>query len=44
LDIAIGGSGNKVQQVLVNGQELDSGLLPANREGRQEITIRMAKE
>lgn len=44
LDIAIRGSGTKVQEVLVNGQKRDTGWLAADAEGRQEITIRFAKE
>jgi trehalose/maltose hydrolase-like predicted phosphorylase len=44
LDITIRGSGTKLQEMLVNGQKLDTGLLAADREGRQEITIRVAKE
>ncbi|MCY2989378.1 MAG: hypothetical protein NTY19_16100 [Planctomycetota bacterium] len=44
LDITVRGSGTKVQEVLVNGQKLDAGLLAADREGRQEVTIRVGKE
>jgi glycogen debranching enzyme len=44
LDIAIRGSGAKVQEMVVNGLKLDTRLLAADREGRQEITIRVAKD
>jgi hypothetical protein len=30
--------------MVVNGQKLDTRLLAADREGRQEITIRVAKD
>jgi cellobiose phosphorylase len=44
LDITIRGGGTKMQEVLVNGKKLDDGLLAEDREGRQEVTIRIGKE
>ncbi len=43
LDIAIRGGGTVVQEVVVNGTRLDTGFLAADREGRQEVTIRVGK-
>ena len=43
LDITIRGGGTVVQEVVVNGTRLDTGFLAADREGRQEVTIRVGK-
>jgi len=44
LDIAVRGSGTELQEILVNGQKLDAGFLAADREGKQEVAIRMGKK